>query len=199
MLGRNPSTTGCFQAIFTSPLCSEPDSSGILASIGLPNYAKMLSRSRQTEAKITLAHAYTMLKAYRVEIGSYTFCLSNIGYYPVGNKHYYTTGFGPGGNPPNSNQCGPSGGMPCDFYDFNNPGPATSRWQQCKTTNPICNQWAYFNADNAAGGNLPTGFNLVQDAPWGAVTRDKFTVGAVGNISSSGVWDVWTIDETRKL
>ena len=27
MLGRNPSTTGCFQAFFTSPLCSEPDSS----------------------------------------------------------------------------------------------------------------------------------------------------------------------------
>ncbi len=68
---------------------------GILAAIAIPNFQSYQAKSRQSEAKITLAGVYTAEKSYQVEKSSFTACLSSIGVSVEGNgtNSFYTTGF----------------------------------------------------------------------------------------------------------
>lgn len=169
--------------------------------MAIPSYSRLIARSRQSEAKIALAHAYTIETTFRIQSAAFTFCLSNIGYFPTAGTHYYATGFGPAGN---SNDCAPNGvgNMACDFYNYALQDPTHSCWKdpQCHLGGPGKN-CMYFEADSGVSSSLglATGSTLYQDAPWSLVHWNKFVIGAVGNISSSGVWDVWTIDEQKNL
>lgn len=53
---------------------------GILASIALPNFSKQSNRAKQAEAKVALNGIFTAENTYFIQSGSYTGCLSNIGY-----------------------------------------------------------------------------------------------------------------------
>lgn len=53
---------------------------GILASIALPNFSKQSNRAKQAEAKVALNGIFSAENTYFIQSGSYTGCLSNLGY-----------------------------------------------------------------------------------------------------------------------
>ena len=66
---------------------------GVLAIVAIPQYHKFISKARQTEAKASLAMLYMTEQSFKAESGSYTACLSTIGFGLTGNSRYYTIGF----------------------------------------------------------------------------------------------------------
>ncbi len=62
---------------------------GILAAIAVPNYQAFQRKSRQSEAKTTLAAMYTAQKAYIVEYSGANTNLDAIGYAPEGRIWYH--------------------------------------------------------------------------------------------------------------
>src|SRR4051812_49135342 len=53
---------------------------GVLAAIAIPNYTRYQARARQSEAKVNLAGLYTAEQSYYAEQGTFSSCLSNIGF-----------------------------------------------------------------------------------------------------------------------
>ncbi len=66
---------------------------GLLAAIGIPQYAKFQARARQSEVKGSLAALYTAEKGYASEWNGYTVDVFNAGFSVEGNNLRYTTGF----------------------------------------------------------------------------------------------------------
>ncbi|NUM88496.1 MAG: prepilin-type N-terminal cleavage/methylation domain-containing protein [Bdellovibrionales bacterium] len=66
---------------------------GILVAIAAPNFAKYQSKARQAEAKIALAAVYTGEKSFYSEYTAYIPSMDAMGYYPEGNKRFYTIGW----------------------------------------------------------------------------------------------------------
>lgn len=65
---------------------------GVLASVGLPQLNKYISKSRQSEARINLSGLYTAEKATFAEWNLYSSDFGQIGYAPEG-KLRYNVGF----------------------------------------------------------------------------------------------------------
>ncbi len=68
---------------------------GILAAIGIPQYAKFQARARQSEAKGALSALYSAEQSYQGEWNSYSVDLGNIGFGVQGQNLRYNTGFAP--------------------------------------------------------------------------------------------------------
>jgi type IV pilus assembly protein PilA len=66
---------------------------GILAAIGIPQYAKFQAKTRQSEAKGSLATLYTAEIAFSGEWNAYSVDLRNIGFGVAGTRLRYITGF----------------------------------------------------------------------------------------------------------
>jgi type IV pilus assembly protein PilA len=64
---------------------------GILASIAVPNFQKFQAKSKQTEAKSSLAAIYTGQKSYAAEWDTFTSCLEKVGFRPEGTTRYSTS------------------------------------------------------------------------------------------------------------
>jgi type IV pilus assembly protein PilA len=169
---------------------------GILAAVAIPNYQKYQARSRQTEAKVGLAAAFTAEKGFAAEQNTFTGCLNNIGYTPDGNgttKRYYAIGFSATTNA----SCGPSGTVGCDGYSYN----ATAVIASCAAGNGNTGYNATVSAANA--GPVPT----VAELPLANVTKAAFLIQAAGDVSTTtpGVagtaasWDTWTMDDNKVL
>src|SRR6185295_14351698 len=102
----------------------------LTATIALPNYNKIVARSRQAEARTALSAIYTVEKSFAAstETGSYTDCLGPIGFWVAGDKRYYFVGFQrPAAvvNPLLYTDCGPSGTEQCQAYVWDAPNPST--------------------------------------------------------------------------
>ena len=67
---------------------------GILAAIGIPQYAKFQARARQSEAKAALSALYSAEQSFIGEWGVYSADLAQIGYGATGSNLRYRTGFG---------------------------------------------------------------------------------------------------------
>jgi len=170
---------------------------GILSTIAKTSYRKFAARARQAEAKVALGAIYSMEQAFFVEQNSYTFCLKQIGYEPSRGKRYYSTGYA--GSP--QNLCGPDGSEYCAAYSFS---PAVLCEVSC----------SYFDSHPETGDDSTTTATAKISASavlinscsnqvgapqdWVA-TRNLFTAGAAGNISDSNTYDLWQIDQSRRL
>lgn len=66
---------------------------GILAAIGIPQYAKFQSRARQSEAKGALSAMFTAEQSFFGEWNTYTIDLKNAGFAVQGTNLRYVTGF----------------------------------------------------------------------------------------------------------
>jgi type IV pilus assembly protein PilA len=164
---------------------------GILAAVAIPNYQKYQARSRQTEAKIALAAAFTAEKGFAAEQNTYSSCLGNIGYAPDGfaantGKRYYAVGFSGGGGA----ACGLAAANSCNGYSYN----ATAALQTCA----LGNGTTAYDANVAAfnGGTVALTATLIDSA----VTKGNFTIEAGGQVSTGGNnADFWIIDDNKVL
>ncbi len=66
---------------------------GILAAIGIPQYAKFQAKTRQTEAKGALAALFTAETSFASEWSQFSANLKNIGFGVSGTRLRYVTGF----------------------------------------------------------------------------------------------------------
>lgn len=66
---------------------------GVLAAVGIPQYAKFQSKSRQSEAKIALTSLFTSEESFKQEWNCYTSDLRTIGFGVNGTNLRYITGF----------------------------------------------------------------------------------------------------------
>lgn len=66
---------------------------GILAAIGIPQYAKFQARARQSEAKGSLSAVYAAEQSYQGEWNTYSTSLSVIGFQVTGSQLRYVVGF----------------------------------------------------------------------------------------------------------
>ena len=66
---------------------------GILAAIGIPQYSKFQAKTRQSEAKGSLAALFTSEVSFMGEWNQYSINLKNIGYGVSGTRLRYVTGF----------------------------------------------------------------------------------------------------------
>lgn len=66
---------------------------GLLAAIGIPQYAKFQAKARTTEAKGHLAAIYNGEISFRAEWNSFTVDLTDMGISAVGSNLRYTAGF----------------------------------------------------------------------------------------------------------
>src|SRR4051812_34794702 len=55
---------------------------GVLATIGVPTYRKMIQKAKQTEAKTNLAALYKMEAAFYAETNTYGTNLTSVGFTP---------------------------------------------------------------------------------------------------------------------
>ena len=168
---------------------------GILAAVAIPNYQKYQARARQSEAKVMLASAYTALQSFFAEVGTYTFCLRQIGFETsAGSKRYYSVGIE---NDTVDDTCGPAANQAsCSGFVFDNLGAPIPTTGVC--TLAVNNAW--YNATAALGGNLTTGAELARSF----VSQTSFTVEAIGRVSSNpaigaGSADNWTINEAKTM
>lgn len=66
---------------------------GVLAAVGVPQYAKFQAKARQSEAKAHLSALYTAQSSFHAEWNMYTTDLKNMGFALTGNQLRYTAGF----------------------------------------------------------------------------------------------------------
>lgn len=162
---------------------------GILAAIAIPNYQKYQRKSRQAEAKSTLAAMYSSEKSYIAEYGGATSNLHAIGYQPEGRIVY---------------NCGwtAAGGAfqpPRDRTGAGNGGPGYP--DNSSTTLEMCNQATVIDvtcsngtADFVVGGG---GAPAVANAPIAALAQ-TFIVQCIADIGGSAA-DTWEIDQGKNL
>jgi type IV pilus assembly protein PilA len=161
---------------------------GILAAIAVPSYTKYQARARQTEAKSSLAMAYQVLTDFRAQQGTYTQCLAQLGYRLEEQKRYYAlTAVDEAGGA----DCGPKANSSCTYYQFDAYGVAAG--STCGTTD------AAFDQTAQASGTFTRLTPSLGTALGASIARDSFTAVAAGSVSTSGLTDIWTINNTRTL
>lgn len=162
---------------------------GILSTIAVPQYQKFQARSRQTEVKIGLTGVYNVEMAAEGVMGSFSGCLSQIGFARDGTNFYYTLGFTDGAA--TGSNCGPAGGASCLEYNWTSAGAGGA----CAAAG---NGATSFNATARHKlTTLQTAANFSNTAPNATtVTTSAFTAAGIGNVSESAV-DEWMIDEKK--
>ncbi len=165
---------------------------GILAAIAVPNFQSYQAKSRQSEAKISLATVHSQEIAFSAEFGGYVTALDAIGYIPstsgaavaiasTRGSQYYTVGW-TGDAAPNS--------MPANApYSF-----LTIRYWRNSGTN---------SGDDGAtgcknGAVLSDALSAINTAKVNGITQ-AFTVGAAGKPGTNNACDEWTINENKVL
>ena len=159
----------------------------IMVAVAIPNYRKYTARSKQQEAKSALGSMYTLERTYYTEQGSFTACLTKLGYSPIETVRFYATGF-PAYGMTSVNQCGPSGTVSCLAYTYDFSGAAAD----------ICVELT--DTAFAQTATVKNGFTMLTVPAVGTPpTKFVFKAGASGNITAETKTDEWTIDQTKSL
>lgn len=149
---------------------------GILSAVAIPNFQTYQARARTSEARVSLAAAFTAMSSLQAEYGGLGTCLSFAGYEQAAEGTFYTVGFATAG-----------------AVHF--PGVAPSG---C-TSNKAGENKAFFLAKTShLGGTIPDEAKLPASTVSSAT---DFKVGAVGNVrkGSTPEFDKWTINQDRLL
>lgn len=166
----------------------------IMAAIAMPNYQKYMARSRQKQAQTALGVIYTSERTFFTDTGSYSYCVSKIGYNPAKDNapRYYATGFLLNGTAFNTT-CGPYSNISCGAYSYNYTGGSD---QICATTDAWFVETAYVNS---AAASFVFSNDLSTAGTELSLGRFTYTAHAIGNISNDALTDHWTIDDTKNL
>lgn len=170
---------------------------GLLVAIAIPIYQKMGARARQAEAKIALGFLYAMEISFAFENGSFTQCIAQAGYAPVGSVRYYSIG----SMAPPTDDCGPDGNGSCGAYAWN---PLSMCDNSCATLSSLgINDTTTGATAKASAGavivNTCTNQGVAGTPMAWTVHQNQFLLGAVGNVSPSPAYDQWQIDQNKNL
>ena len=122
---------------------------GLLAAIGIPQYAKFQAKARQSEVKGALTAVFTAEKSYQAEWNGYTVDMFNAGFATEGTNLRYIAGFISGA----ACTAVPVGGAPAEVLTRTQSistgvAPATTTWLATATlvngtpiviTGAVCN------------------------------------------------------------
>jgi prepilin-type N-terminal cleavage/methylation domain-containing protein len=169
---------------------------GILSAIGIPAYMEHKKVARQVEAKVSLSAVHTVEAAFELMEGSYTACIGNIGYAPGGDTRYYTVGFSYGGGV-GGDLCSRSGGKNCLGYKWSTDPNVKAPLKPCSDKDGE----SYFTATAVvrSGGAKPSATPAATLKSNTSVSRTDFKAGAVGEIGDKEKFDVWVIDQAKKI
>ena len=184
---------------------------GVLSTIGVPTFRRMVQKSKKSEAKVSLGGLYTAEQAFYSEYGGYGNVLANVGYDSDGSSNIYVVGF------PN-NDCStfapgadlPAAGDKTIGTNLQSIYPAYYNANQGSMIKAsyalnICNELAAGNATLTL--NLTTSTNPIVNVFNNSGIDDAFIATASGVISPSvvptnpgaGVTDVWAINSLRAI
>jgi prepilin-type N-terminal cleavage/methylation domain-containing protein len=171
---------------------------GVLATVGIPTFKRMMEKSKKSEAKVNLGNLFTTEAAFYSEYGGYGNNLVSMGYEVDGNltEMIYHMGFNEAGGvaawtctaaalPAIGSSMGGSINLSLNTYY---PGGGTTCNQFGRTTLAIDSAGAKGVAADPYGTFLASASGVIA----GGVDRDTAN-GDVNNLDS------WTIDETRTL
>lgn len=144
---------------------------GILAAIAIPNYQKYQRKSRQAEAKSTLAAMFTSAKSFQAEYGGVANDVGAIGYAPEGRIIY---------------NCGWT-----DAATY----PARYTGTQPGTLDTLT---ACVGDCSDGTGDLGAADTAIVGSAIAAQPAVTFTIGCVANLGGAAS-DTWTIDNGKIL
>jgi prepilin-type N-terminal cleavage/methylation domain-containing protein len=156
---------------------------GVLSTIGVPTFRRMIQKSKKSEAKVNLGGVYTTESAFYAEYNYYGNNLTRMGFEIDGSASslIYTVGY-------YTAACANSAAI----------NPPTGTTLAINAAFP-----AYYTAANTRAGAVnSTVCGQAFDVPAAGTT---FTAGASGAIAPSTVVatnaniDIWSIDNTRKV
>lgn len=156
---------------------------GLLAAIGIPQYAKFQAKARTSEAKAHLSSIFNGEVSFKAEWNTYTTDLSDIGVGAVGSNLRYTAGFT---------------AAACANYAAGASSQDTTR-TQIHTISSGDATWVAATGLSSGGGATAQLTGSACDGPTG------FTAVAVGDprntpaALSSTTSDTWTITNTKTL
>lgn len=132
---------------------------GVLAAVGIPQYAKFQAKARQSEAKAHLSALFTAQNSFKSEWNLYSVDLKNIGFAVVGNALRYTAGFN---------------AAACTAYVTTNGAPAEVPASQTQVHRSVV------TATTAANWNSTLGFAVTTSYALGGTPTCVNTVGSEG-------------------
>jgi len=159
---------------------------GVLATIGIPTFRKMVQKAKQAEPKVALAGIYTVETAFFSEYGMYGSQLDKMGYGLEGENRNYSVGF-------QNVDCAPTPAAGNTAY----PLITSTRGLALKASYPDYYAGTKSNY-KATVSDLPAGSCLASSID---SDGDDFVATANGIIAPSAnpVVDQWRIDRQRKL
>ncbi len=181
---------------------------GVLSTVGIPTYRRMVQKSKRAEAKVLLAAIYKTEASFFSEFAAYGNNLAAMGY-EVPTPEYYSAGF--------------SGGLGCNDLPALEPSPLSPLYAGIMQKAPY-----YYDTTTAKTMFLAKRYGIlpgycsrgeIGDQPNMAITSGImepcattglicagvcYVVGATGLLNSSdtlgfGPRDIWYIDNERKL
>jgi len=152
---------------------------GVLSTIGVPTFKKMVQKAKKSEAKVSLGALYTVETAFFSEYGFYGNNVAGIGYELDGTSanRLYVTGF-------------PSGTCSAAASVAPSATTATSLSLAFPTyyTSPV-----YFYAASTAPSSCTAGFVPATGASFSGTAS-----GTISNVAGAAV-DEWNMDNLRNL
>lgn len=158
---------------------------GLIAMIAVPSIRTSRARSLQKEAQANLATLYGMMTNYRIASGTFTACLTRLGFDFVGGVKYYAIGFNPADV---GSTCGfnpTARTMSCMTYRYNSTGSSEA----------LC---AAGDVGYSAVATDGSGLFTSADLTGTSISYNAFTMQARGRVKDAQP-DVWTMNHEKKL
>ncbi|MBC7752597.1 MAG: prepilin-type N-terminal cleavage/methylation domain-containing protein [Moraxellaceae bacterium] len=155
---------------------------GILAAIGIPQYAKFQARARQSEAKGSLSALYSAEQSFFGEWNGYSVDLKNVGFGMQGTNLRYNTGFA-------AAACASLPTNPGAPAELNTVANTLANGANVNTTAPIAS-WS------------PLFLTIATPAAGTACSNIAFTGASFGspkNNFDDANHDIWTITQTKQF
>lgn len=194
---------------------------GVLSTIGVPTFRRMVQKSKKSEAKVSLGGLYTSEQAFFAEYGAYGNQVYKIGYETDGAANVYTVGF-PTGTCGNTNGVEPqnAAGHPIgtnlfSVYPNYFTAPALPLLATVIQSNPVMTTGCGAAITAAYNGLFPgtpgaptkPGAVSVYNSAAAGAEDDNFVATASGVIAPSvsktapnpALTDIWAISNQRTL
>jgi type IV pilus assembly protein PilA len=149
---------------------------GVLAAISVPNFMKLLARSKQAEAKTNLRALYELEQAHQMEFAIFTTSVLRLAFNPErGNRYQYSLVFG-------------------GFAD-----DRTGTSASTGTTASVISVDT-FRYGTAANSGIPSQSACTFPSVSAGPVNASFTALAIGNIDDDSTYDIWSIaSQSRQL
>lgn len=164
---------------------------GMLAAVGIPQYAKFQAKARQSEAKSNLSGLFNSMKSFQSEWNTYTNNLVNAGFGVEGKNLRYLTGFFSGvtcGLASTSGYQGPDEGT----------GAVTETWSD-GTSNTAAATWHNLTVFSDHAATPGVGSSCGQLTFTGVSVGDPRNTPQAVDLNDTTVGDRWSIDNSKAL